>query len=251
MINQLGWVYRRIHFYLGNVYRLLTSFGYQKKINITEAKTIFGASFSTNGWHHICCTLKEYDINPNIDYQDTSMYAFLKYFNPESISDLADIHARPNLNLFVYPWGTFRHGEYVSKKNKYLSRFCGPSSDQFVKDEFERTISLYENIKKTGYKPWRYGNTFIGGTFLINQHGFRRFIVLQGNHRMAIFAHLGIKNIQVRGIKGYLSEIKENEMSQWLLVKSGLCSLDAAKKIFDMFFSENGYHLYRTLRSKE
>ncbi len=242
-------VYRRVHFYLGNIYRFLTAIIFQKEILSNEARTIFGASFGKNGWHHIQKTLEEYDANPKINYKDTTLYNYLRNFTPQSICDLSgpDIKEKCNLPLFVYPWGTFKKNEGVSYKEPLSSRFCGPSQDSFINDEFERTISLYEKIKKTGYQPWLYGNTFIGGTFLINERGDRRFVVLQGNHRMAILAHLNYERVAVREVKGFLVKVLESDYKNWLLVKSGQCQNDVAKNIFSLFFKENGNHINKFL----
>jgi hypothetical protein len=243
-------IYSRLHFYLGNIYRFLTVIKFQKKILVNEACTIFGASFGEDGWHHIIKTLEEYDADPQINYKKTSLYRFLKNFTPKSICDLTDNKINKcSLPLFVYPWGTFKKNEYTSFKDPSKSRFCGPSEDEFIKDEFKRTISLYKKIKKIGYRPWLYGNTFVGGVFLINQKGDRRFVVLQGNHRMAILAHLNYASINVREVKGYLVKILESNCENWFLVKSGKCHPHVAKTIFSLFFKENGRHINKFLEN--
>lgn len=243
-------IYRRVHFYLGNVYRFLTIQQYQVSIEVDEARTIFGSSFGSDGWHHLICTLEEYDQDHNIDYRTTSLYSYLKYFQPISICDLLETPyvEKCNLPLFVFPWGTFKKGQVVSNKEPGKSRFCGPSSDLFIKDEFDRTIYLYEEIKKTGYKPWSFGNTFIGGTFLVSKEGERRFIVLQGNHRMAILAHLGYKHIKVRDVKGYMVKVNESAILDWPLVKTGGCSKGIAESIFRLYFAQNGYHIHKIVK---
>lgn len=242
--------YNRIHFYVGNIYRLLTAAKYQANIRFNEACSIFGASFGGDGWHHIRKTLQEYDDNPDVDYRDTTMYVFLKYFTPSSICNLieGDSNKRCELPMFVYPWGTFQKNVTFSNKDPSLSRFCGPSSDAFIKNEFECTIALYKKLKKTGYQPWKYGNTFIGGTFLINEVGERRFIVLQGNHRMSIFAHLGYECIAVREAKEFVDQIRESNKLDWLLVKSERCTQNIAEDVFHMFFKENGNHIDKILQ---
>ena len=130
--------YARLHFFLGNVFRVLTIIQFQRKILLSEARTIFGASFGKNGWHHLIKTLEEYDADSEIKYQNTSLYRFLKDFTPTSICDLTDEQlSGDTLPLFNYPWGTFKKGEQVSSKDPITSRFCGPSEDEFIKEEFE------------------------------------------------------------------------------------------------------------------
>jgi hypothetical protein len=241
---------KKIHFYLGNVFRFLTIWLFQKKIHPSQVRTIFGSSFGKDGWHHLIKTLEEYDSNPSIHYKQTSLYSFLKNFSPNSICELLDDNLNcDNLPLFNYPWGTFRKNEYFSTKNPLNSRFCGPSENSFIKEEFHRTISLYKEIKKSGYKPWKYGNTFIGGTFLINREGETRFIVLQGNHRLAILSHLNYNKIAVRNVPGYIAKIFEKNLDQWSLVKKCKCSSEMAHKVFSLFFKENGTHILKLLKN--
>lgn len=251
MIPYLLKAYTRLHFYLGNLYRFLTILKFQKRILVDDVSTIFGASYGKDGWHHIIKTLEEYDADEEIEYQKTSLYKFLKNFTPESICDLLENNlTTTNLSLFVFPWGTFKKDEIISTKNSNTSRFCGPSEDIFIKDEFQRIIFLYKELKKTGYRPWAYGNTFIGGTFLINNEGKKKFIVLQGNHRMAILAHLNNHMITVREVKGNLTNIYEKDINNWLMVKSNECSIVLAKDIFSLYFKENGKHLKKIIESK-
>ena len=236
---------KKIYWWIGNIYRFFTLPFFQKKISFNKTSTIFGSSFNKeSGWNHIIETLKEYDLNPNIHYKETSMYFYLKNFKPRSISELINSNNKNYLPIFTYPWGTFKKGEIISSKDQTLSRFCGPSSDLFIEEEFQRTILLYKKLKKEGYRPWFNFNRHIGGTFLIDKYGKRCFIVLQGNHRMAIFSHLSkYKTISVRNVKGYDRKIFEKNIINWPLVKMKKCSKEDAINIFKLFFRENGNHL--------
>jgi hypothetical protein len=243
----VGGVAARLRYELGNGWRLLSSPWLQRRVSIDECRSLFAASFGSDGWHHIRATLKEFDANPKIAYRDTSLYAFLTGFCPASISDFAGIVDDAPLPLFVYPWGTFRKGETAATKDPWRSRFCGPSTDQFIAQEFERIIDMYGQLKSIGYRPYRYPHSFIGGTWLEAMDGSRRFIVLQGNHRLAILAHLGIQHIAVRPLRGWLSVVREADIGDWLLVRSGQCSLAHARSIFALFFHSDGSHLRRTV----
>ena len=243
----VGRVVARIRYELGNGWRLLSSPWLQDQVSIHECRSLFAASFGSPGWHHIRATLMEFDANPRIDYRDTSLYAFLTAFCPRSISEFADTAGDEPLPLFVYPWGTFRKGEDVSLKNPSTSRFCGPSTDRFVAEEFDRIIALYRQLRSDGYRPYRYPHSFIGGTWLQASNGTRRFVVLQGNHRLAILAHLGGEQVAVRPLRGWLSVVREADIDEWPLVKSGRCSLVHARSVFALFFQRDGSHLKRLL----
>lgn len=211
---------------------------------MSEATTIFGCSFGPGGWHHIRTTLQEYDAKPGIAFRETTLYRYLKSFQPMSICDL--IEPSPfqcRLPLFVYPWGTFRRDGIEQSKSPWGSRFCGPSSDEFIAQEFERIVCLYQALRQSGYKPWSYGNGFIQGVFLYSLNGERRFIVLQGNHRLAILAHLGAQRVWVRSCPGNVISVREADLDRWPLVIDGSCDRETARKIFALYFEETGTHI--------
>ena len=66
---------------------------------------------------------------------------------------------------------------------------------------------------------------------------------MQGNHRSAIFSHLGKKNIKFRLGSDALKYVREIESKSWPLVNKKLCSNDNALKIFNYFYNENGNHI--------
>ncbi len=244
-------IYKRLHFYAGNVLRFTTIPFFQTVIKPDEVATIFGASFGKDGWHHIIKTLEEYDKNNGINYKQTSLYSFLKSFTPTSICDLLNNNDNKinKLPLFIYPWGTFNKHTIETNKTPLFSRFCGPSDDIFIKNEFSRIIKLYSHIKNNGYKPWNAYNGFICGTMLIKENDDRRFIVLQGNHRMAVLSHLGYEKIQVRTCRQNIGKINQKELANMPLVIDGKCDYDTAIKIFNIFFDEDGKHLLQFMKT--
>lgn len=238
---------RRLRYGLGNTVRFLNRPWRQWIVAPEDATTIFACGFGADGWHHLRRTLVELDAKPQIETQATTLWNFLKEFQPASISELIPSNNRA-LPLFVYPWGTFQHGILESNKSVEQSRFCGPSQDNFVIEEFERLKTLYSQMKKNGYKPTTFPNSFIGGTWLIRSNGQRRFVVLQGNHRMAILAHLGYRAIAVRTMPGFWAKICEKDIKKWPLVQLGSCDECQAVSIFNLFFEASGFHVANRLR---
>lgn len=241
-------LFYKIKFYIGNIFRFLATPFFEYTIHPKDACTIFGARFHS-GWHHIIETLKQYDENHKINYKDTIMYSFLSNFIYKSFTDFINEPNEKKLEPFMFPWGPINIGLDINKKSLSKSRFCGPSTNEFIKDEFERTIKLYEKIKDEGYKPYSFGNSFIIGTWLISNENKSVFMVLGGNHRMAILSHLGFKKVKVRTSKKLFKKIKEEEINSWHLVKSQICSFNHAKKVFNLFFKENGNHLKKIIKT--
>jgi hypothetical protein len=241
-----------IRHYLGNIKRLITLPGQQKEISVSEATSIFGCSFGPDGWHHIRQTLKEYDSNNEIPFNETTLYKYLKNFCPRNILEAAGIdRISDNIQLFYYPWGISFKTSGESDKDVWQSRFCGPSTDSFIDEEYRRILNLYGKLETFGYKPWSRGNSFIGGTFLINRYGQRRFVVLQGNHRMAILAHLGLKKISVRSIPGFFFRIHETDVRKWSFVRNGMFNEKEALEIFNMFFDKTGFHVKNFIEKRD
>ena len=102
---------------------------------------------------------------------------------------IAQINNGNPLPLFVYPWVDL-HRLKKTTKHPLKSRFCGPSNHEFIEKEYHSSIDLYKTLNHNGYKPYHFPNSFISGTWLIAENGEKRFVVMQGNHRMAALAHL-------------------------------------------------------------
>jgi len=246
-----GYLKNRIRHVLGNALRLLTSPWRQRAINLDEATTIFACSYGCNGWHPLVESLKEYQMTPDIGWKESALFQYHTEFCPKTIGDLVDaLQNDCDIPLFVYPWGTFRIGAKWDKE-VLTSRFCGPSSFELIESEFDAIVALYEKIRIEGYQPWKHGNGFIGGVFLHAEDGQRRFIVLQGNHRMAVLAALGMEKVAVRTYPGYLAHVKESDIKNWVHVVNGRCDVDVARSIFRMYFDESGDHVRRMLKHSE
>lgn len=236
----------RLRYTVGNGLRFLSRPWRQRSICPEDATTIFGCSFGDGGWHHIRRTLSEFDADPSIAPAQSSLGRYLERFRPSSISILAGVTGEEPLPLFVYPWGTFSDGTGQSAKDACNSRFCGPSTVAFVNEEFRRTVRLYAEMRVHGYRPRSFPNSYIGGTWLEAVDGRQRFVVMQGNHRMAILAYLGVTRIEVRTIPQALARVREADIAQWPLVATGRCSIDHARRVFEMFFTENGWHVAKS-----
>lgn len=205
-----------------------------------------GFSFAPNGWNYLVEQLKQFDGNPNVAVKDSALYRFHQSYQPQDMSDLplsagAEVSFRPGLS--VYPWGSFNIEESRSggkAKNVYDTRFYGPSSFELVEKDLLNLRGLYEYMKIHGYRPWYFRNAFIGGVFLENANGQKKFVVLQGNHRTAILAHLGERRILTRYLSGYYQCIKEKDVNEWFYVKSGECSVGDAVAYINAFFKLDG-----------
>lgn len=237
---------KRARYAVGNSLRSASRPWRQWDISPQEATTLFGCSFGLAGWHHLRQTLAQFEADPGIEPRHTVLWRFLKDFCPRSVFDLAGAGPVSAVGPFVFPWGGFRPSEALVK-DPWKSRFCGPSTDDFVHAELQRTLHLFQQMKTDGYQPMVFPNTFVGGVWLIAEDGGRRFLVLQGNHRMAVLAHLGVQRMAVRALRGHHVYIRVSEAASWPMVKTGACTLEQARAVFAMYFRENGFHVARLL----
>tara|TARA_B100002052_G_scaffold298289_1_gene331336 strand:- start:925 stop:1659 length:735 start_codon:yes stop_codon:yes gene_type:complete len=236
-------IWKKTRFRLGTFVRILSSPFYESTASLDESCTIFASGFGDSGWHHIRKTLEEYDENPSIKPKETTIWNFLKNFQPLSINKLASVELENDFDLFDYPWGSCSQLVLPNEKSVLQSRFCGPSKIDFINKEFYRTINLYKKIMNEGYNPNTYPHRHVTGTWLISDTGEKRFIVMSGNHRTAILAHLGYKKIKVRTSSSSIRLVNESDINTWKYVKSKFCKVGDAKQIFDFFFENNGYHI--------
>ncbi len=229
--------YKVARFYFGNFIRFLSKKKFQKSISPSEAVTIFGENFSKHGNHFIINFLNEYSLNNKIDYIESSLGKFHKQFCPKTTEEALGVSTKGNgLRLFNYPWGVFGRQRSIKRKDPRNSRFCGPSTEKFIIDEAKSIIKLYVKIKKDGYQPTKYPNSFIQGVWMIKKNGEKRFVVLQGNHRMAVLSYLGYKSIDVRCDMFPNKYIKEKDLNSWVNVKLNNVSSEKALEIFNSFF---------------
>jgi len=247
MPDTRGLTERRIRHLVATAARVLTIPWRQHVFAPARVSSVFGCSFGCGGWQHLVRTLEEFRADPAIGWRSTTLAAFHRAFCPRNVFDVVgrDVDAPP----FVFPWGPFSVG--FRRKEVLSSRFCGPSTDDFIRDEFERLIRLYERIRSTGYRPWSFGHGFLYGTILVDRTGARRFVVLQGNHRMAALAVLGAEAVSVRtDPRRLLAVVREEECERWPLVQSQVCSVSDAIAVFRMFFEQNGLHVLRRMEGE-
>ena len=238
----------RLRYPFATGWRVLTAPWRQRTIDLDIATTIFGCSFGRAGWNHLVEFLREYDARSGLRWDDSILHRYHKNFHPASVCDLLNLPLPDacEIPLFTYPWGTFVLNQPDRHRQVERSRFCGPSTDEFIEAEHHRTIRLYQQMRRNGYTPWRYGCSFINGSFLVDRAGETRFVVMQGNHRLAALAALGVRRVRVRTEPQLLlTQVDEREVDQWPLVRSGKCSRWAALAIFRLYFEENGEHVRR------
>lgn len=219
-----------------------------REVPLSICITFTGFPFAEPGWHHLRLFCQEVDANPNLSLEESILYRFHERYRPEGMFELVrhrgnHIQFRPALGIF--PWGSL-WGRYVGvgpdgtlQKDWARSRFCGPTPRDVMQAEFDRMLATYCSLKAYGYQSWKKG--FVGGTLLQRRDGKQRYIVLQGNHRTAMLAHLEYTSIVTSPVPGCYRIIDERDVESWHYVKTGECSVSDALAYFHAFFEVTGY----------
>ena len=103
--------------------------------------------------------------------------------------------------------------------------------------EEESLLKLHDVIKRDGYRPTVYPNRFIQGVWMVREDGRRKFVVLQGNHRVAVMSYLKYEKVAVRNDMFKIGSVREEDVDDWVMVRNGHISRREAKLVFDRFFT--------------
>ena len=183
-------------------------------------------------------TLNEHDEGiSNIIH--TSLYKFHQKIKVKSIFEfikLNNIRLKKELErsypLGEYPWS--RWVQHLTQKDWDISRHVGPTKLDIIKNELLKFINLYNSIRENGYIPNKFGHPV--GILLIDDRkkiNNSYFIVLGGNHRIAVLCHLGFTYTRVRLFSRYYIDKQIIKYSD--IKKIELRHQEQAEQLFDHF----------------
>lgn len=218
------------------------------------ATTSLGFSFADGGWHPFVETLKEFEQQKELTYKSCTLFKLYQSFIPENFfQSLFDPCETKPGNLSSWPcYGQLLANIWLlnqTKLNKYLDYlkdrkglvgwiFYGPHTLEYGNKELKRLTGLYLSVKKKGYNEPK-GKEQINGYFL-EKNGETRFVILEGNHRLAVLRTLGFEKVKVVIQRGHPTVIRYSELSNWINQNRIVYDLSMAKRIFDHLFYENG-----------
>lgn len=220
---------------------------FNESVPVADVTNIFGCSFAPGGWHPLAETVRELEADLELPVEESTLYRYHSSFAPKHTADALLREEDDFLPLFVYPWGAFSRNQ-PGFKDPVKSRFCGPSSEEFIREEFIRFKSLYLAIKLGGYRALEFASNQIAGTFLVDTDGRRRFVVMQGNHRVAVLVGLGWRAIPVRvQPRIVLPEVHFADRSNWCFWDQMPAKRDLMERVFKAFFLQDGAHVRERL----
>ena len=228
------------------------------RVDIDKCRDNNGFMYSSKG-HYFVETIKQYISNPNITYRESYLKDYYEKFTPSNRRDnylwSFDADCFPMDHGWLYdPWRKpanppLRLARFETRKGG--NHNFGPNTEEFGEAEFKRLVSVYESLKLNGYNPDLYVDGYITGYLLVRKNDYR-YVISEGQHRIAALAALGYDKIICRfDLKPWTNEIVfYNQAPKWPQVEAGIFSSKLAKLCFEHFFKDNNTKLCAFLNSK-
>jgi hypothetical protein len=164
--------------------------------------------------------------------QTPEEYLFIR----EERSAIAD-RSITTISARVWPWATSMATLPEPASSPYWR--AGPKTKSHMFDQAERLGNILKSIERKGYivtqeeLPW-YSLLLKDGEDEISDY---RVLVMHGNHRVAVLAHLGWELIPMTPLPTMLpNEIRLSEVNTWPGVLDGSYSINKATAAFLAFF---------------
>ncbi len=217
-----------------------------------------GFAYTAAGWNHHRALLAQLLAEENPHYEQSLLKDFYDCFQPRNRREQLFGRGKEALmplerGWVPLPWALpavldSAHDKKGSSPLNELpcgSRF-GPHSTLYGKHETAKTLQAYEQISRHGYRPGIYPNGYIRGTFLKNKDRYR-FIISDGERRLAAAAFCGLETIKARFNPRALPVADLERIKSWPLVQSGFYDEKVAAKVFHHYFCADGRTAARQL----
>lgn len=229
------------------------------KINLHDCIDEWGNTYGKSGSHIFIKLIDNGGIKKDSFNILKNWYADLNNQIERNLPVISDKNNQGN--IYFCPWENNR----IRPVKKFLgSHKIGPTPDEFINDIISRLEGIYNQIKKNGYKKKNILQiNLIRVIKVINKQGIEKYIIRDGQHRVAVLSSLNYSTIQVcfdadyhdnsRIFKYFYNLIKKgnlardangtkivniNEVEKWPHVLSGLISRDNASKQFNRLFEK-------------
>ena len=175
------------------------------EVELKKCVDLYGAGYVDDRQHFVEM-LRQYREDPELQYEDSFLKAYYECFQPRNTEETLFVHRgkAPKLRSgwIGLPWFGDKNKKVVFVRERGETRpggnhHFGPNSDEFGHAEFGRLIRLYELFKKEGYQPELFSDGYISG-YLLSKRGDYRFVISEGQHRVACLAALGYEKIRCR-----------------------------------------------------
>ncbi|MBT0812303.1 hypothetical protein KIH41_13540 [Litoribacter ruber] len=224
-------------------------------VDISNITSRVGFSFSSNDWHPFVQTLKEYKINPNLRYEDSTLAKLYNRYTPQNVQEVLTEQIPtpqkpfcdwpPKYQFITWVW-TLNQNRVVNIMNYIKGRcetngwiYFGPHDITYGKKEFDRLISLYNSIKKDGFASTLSDQDPVNGYFLKKGNDLK-FVLLQGNHRVSVLKALEYKTVKILIRKGHPAVVGYEKLHLWTQGFGGIYPTILIEQLFNNLFYGSG-----------
>lgn len=216
------------------------------EVELARCVDLYGAGF-VGDRHHFVEVLQQYAENPELQYEDSVLKDYYDHFKPRNLEEGLFAQKGRAYKLRAgwigFPWFWNKERKAIFSKKLGETRpggnhHFGPNTEKFGAAEFGRLLPLYEILKKESYHPELFFDGYISGYMLVKGDDYR-FVVTEGQHRVACLAALGYEKIRCRFTQQpqYPRVVVWRDVKKWPQVANGAFGINLALKIFDRFFA--------------
>ncbi|MBK26604.1 MAG: hypothetical protein CME70_21570 [Halobacteriovorax sp.] len=208
------------------------------KVSVQDCIAETGHSYGPNGNHFFTKALQAGDSKEELKGYLREYYKkfLVKSFNEFVNEDIG----KPEGKLYFLPWEKDRIRELERFKGSHKA---GPTNEADLEIIVDRLVNILNIVRTKGFKQKSIKDGIIRVQKLVNKDGKSKFIIRDGQHRLAIASYLEIKEVFVTYESVYYfrdkeeSIILEKSVDSWPKVKSGLISREQALKYFNKVFN--------------
>lgn len=218
------------------------------EVEVARCRDLNGWAYTGKGWNHFVALLRQLEEQPDLEYRDSVLRDFYRRFTPgnrqEQLFPEEERELPPlSQGWTLHPWVDSR-GVMTNPRESPTTRpggnhHYGPNSDEFGEREFKQIKQTFRLIQQYGYQPEVFPDGHIQGHFL-RKGGDYRFLVNEGQHRMAAVAALGYRVIRCKHNPRFDRVVDFKQLVRWPQVKSGLYSRQLAERVFRHYFESDG-----------
>ncbi|GAA3725702.1 hypothetical protein HDA32_003104 [Spinactinospora alkalitolerans] len=231
-------------------------------VDLEQVTTRCAFSYVDDGWHPHWAALAEYQRDNDIDHSGSTLARFFASFVPTTLHEalfspastpIAPFDRLPPLPLDfckrIWELDKDRVDSLLATAPENLTPrgnpHYGPVSADWVRREFGRIVRIYESVRSTGYRPEHVEDGYVHGYFLVRGSRYR-FVVLEGNHRLAALKVLGERRVAAT-LWPSLPLVRYEHLDEVVKQRGLVFSADAARSVFLQLFEETGRRKARDL----
>jgi hypothetical protein len=216
--------------------------------------------FAYRGWHPYVETLREYLADPSLRYEGSTLARLHRNFQPANLEEvlfedgslrLTPLDRWPPRMYFLRaiwtlnPWLVRQALANFPLDERRGWLYFGPTSAATGETDLKRLICAYENVERDGLLT---GPAIapLDGYFLSSGHSYR-FVVLNGNHRVAALRILGFESFPARLRPGYPAVVRAENLDRWTIARGGVYPKRTLEAMFWKLFEETGERKARRL----